>query len=64
MTLKKEGFQNMIELSHVLMRQYNDNLHRTKQKLLYQIGVIDDPWKETEDVAEDGVFSEDSEEGA
>lgn len=45
---------NLYKLGENLTDEMYHFSRRMKQKLLYQIGLIDDPWKEEDDMITDG----------
>lgn len=49
----------MLCMAETLTQEMHYIHQRMKQKLLYQIGLIDDPWRETNDFIEDDLYSQD-----
>lgn len=49
----------MFKLAETLTDEMHFLLHRNKQRLLYQIGLIDDPWMQNDGFIMDDVYSQD-----
>ena len=59
--LKAETDANMFKLSEKMTEELNFIANRMKQRLLYQIGLIDDPWIDKDDYIMDDLYSQDQE---
>lgn len=48
--IKKESDDNIVKLGRSLTDEVQFLNQRMKQKLLYQIGLIDEPWRTSNDI--------------
>ena len=56
----KKSEERLYTMTTTLTGEIQYMNRRLKQKLLYQIGLTDDPWEDKSDVILDKCFSEDS----
>jgi len=56
---KWEQEVNTLKMAEHVTDEMHYLTHRMKQRLLYQIGLIDDPWQETDGHVFDDVYSQD-----
>lgn len=56
---KEDQEKNVLKMGEHLTDEFMYLGNRIKQKLLYQIGLIDDPWKEDQGFILDDVYSQD-----
>ena len=57
---KREMEKKMVEMCDIMTKEVEYMNNRMKQTLLYQIGMIDDPWQITDDAIVDDEYSQDS----
>ena len=57
---KREMEKKMVEMCDMMTKEVEYMNNRMKQTLLYQIGMIDDPWQITDDAIVDDEYSQDS----
>lgn len=57
---KREMEKKMVDMCDMMTKEVEYMNNRMKQTLLYQIGMIDDPWQIKDDAIVDDEYSQDS----
>ena len=57
--VKRQAENNLVTMTQTLTKEVQFMNSRMKQKLLYQIGLTDEPWQVKDDVILDRVYSQD-----